>query len=535
MFKSLKYKAIIKGFVFICFLVCKTVAYSQNSGNGNYIRFIDSADNYIDDYPDKAHIFLDSIPKPTERTIKGRLADYYAIKALIHDGRNEYARLYQSYILALKYADKEKNYKVGGEASLELFANLHFAKKDSLAFKYLKKAKEYFLLDKNTNGLIEVEQMYAYIEFSNRNYEKCNELIHKYLDTYKSIEDDAYLYMFATYMLTLNYMDLNQLDEAYTYLKEFEGLKNNPTIVRYNYASFNVGLDVNFAEFYFKNKKTDSVSFYLNKSTKLRNYMSDDLVRRYFNLKTDFYKSLGDIDNAKTYLDSLAVFERKMYKNNVEASFQLSNTLLQTESELKKESDKKFWNGALAVLLFCILFFLSILFFVHYRKHKFKLNDTINKVNNLSYLKSNNEKLTGKLLGLEEYITNLKKEVKSISTLSEVSIQKEKIKDLYKNLLHNSSTLLDKSENHLELVNELNVEFFSRIQSRYPQLNDSEVITCYYLYMDFKNKEIALFLGISVRALESKRYRISKKINLNTKETSLVEHLKETFKEITIA
>lgn len=42
------------------------------------------------------------------------------------------------------------------------------------------------------------------------------------------------------------------------------------------------------------------------------------------------------------------------------------------------------------------------------------------------------------------------------------------------------------------------------------------------------------FLNISVRALESKRYRISKKINLNTKKTSLLEHLKETFKDTKI-
>ena len=84
----------------------------------------------------------------------------------------------------------------------------------------------------------------------------------------------------------------------------------------------------------------------------------------------------------------------------------------------------------------------------------------------------------------------------------------------------------------MELVNDLNVEFFNQIHSKYPELNDSEVITCYYLFMGFKNKEIAMFLNTSVRALESKRYRISKKIDydFNKGTTTLVSHLENTFR-----
>ncbi len=160
------------------------------------------------------------------------------------------------------------------------------------------------------------------------------------------------------------------------------------------------------------------------------------------------------------------------------------------------------------------------------------MDDFKDIASNFSYLKFTNEKLTGKVRGLEEYLGNLKKEIKQISTIHEISLQREKIKELYTTLHINSSTLLDKSESHLELVNDLNVEFFNQIHSKYPELNDSEVITCYYLFMGFKNKEIAMFLNTSVRALESKRYRISKKIeyDYNKETTSLVDHLETTFK-----
>ncbi|MDO7171204.1 helix-turn-helix transcriptional regulator [Mariniflexile sp. AS56] len=508
---------------------------AQNRKRENYIRFVDSADYYINDYPSIAKAFLDSIPQPIEKKIKGRLADYYAIQALIFDEESEYAQLYQSNVLAVKYAEEEKNYEVAGDASLELFVNLFFAKRDTIAYRYLNKAKAYYELDKNAHGLVEVKQMYAYVEFSNRNYKKSNELLLKHLASYKAIKEDAYFYMFATYMLTLNYVELGNLKKAYVYLKEFESLKSNPTIVTYNFSSFKADINLELAAYYLEHDRLDSVALHLDKAANFRSYMSDDLARKYFNLRADVYRFTGKIEAAKTYLDSLALFEQKMFNKNLEASFNLSNNLVQAENQLDQESDKKFRNGLLAVLLFGLLGLLSVCYLFYYKRHQYKLNNTLNKVNNLAYLKANNEKLTGKVLGLEEYIFNLKKEVKEITMEREAPVQRDKIKDLYKNLLHNSSTLLDKSENHLELVNDLNVDFFNHLQPKYPQLNDSELIICYYLFMDFKSKEIALFLNSSVRALESKRYRISKKIKLNTKETSLVDHLKETFKDVEIA
>ncbi|WP_372755326.1 helix-turn-helix transcriptional regulator [Mariniflexile sp.] len=508
------------------------MSFTQNGASKNYFRLVDSANVYVNETSAKAQAFLDSIPEPIEDKIKGRLADYYFLKALIHDERSEYARSYHNYVLSVRYAEKEKNYNVAANASLELFAGMYFAKKASIAYSYLDKAKKYYELENNTNGLIEVEQMHAYVEFTNNNYEACNKLLLKNLDKYKKIEDDAYFYLFATYMLTSNFIKLDNLKSAYGYLNEFESLEHNPTITTYNYNSYSAALYISFAEHFFKTKTKDSVFHYLSKSEKYRNSMNKDLIRRYLNLKVDTYKSLGDFNNTKVYLDSIVYFENKMFDKNLEASMQISHVLLEKESELKNESRKTFWNGVLALLLLCVLAFLSVFFFLYYRKNKSKLKATKNKISNLSYLKSNNEKLTGKVLGLEEYILNLKNEVQNISKIRVETEQRDRVKELYKNLHHNASVLLDKSDNQIEIVNDLNVEFFKKIETLHPQLNDSEIITCYYLFMGFKNKEIALFLNISVRALESKRYRISKKIALNTNETTLPDYLQETFKNL---
>ena len=49
--------------------------------------------------------------------------------------------------------------------------------------------------------------------------------------------------------------------------------------------------------------------------------------------------------------------------------------------------------------------------------------------------------------------------------------------------------------------------------------------------MGFTNKEIAVFLNTTIRSVESRRYRISKKMNLSKKDMTLLEFLQSTFSD----
>ena len=514
--------------VWIVLLFFRTFCYGQNSSD--YERFVDSADVYIDDNTKKTIAFLDSIPQPVTSYIKKGLPNYYILKSLIYDENKDYIKSYQSYMLALKYAEDEKNYKIAGEASLELFSSVYYVNKDTTAYKYLRKARAYYKLSDYTYGDFEVDLTYAYAKFLDGEYKACNRLLLNHLEAYKKAEDNAYFYMFATYMLTSNYLYINDLEVAYKYFNEFKTLKNNPTIVPYNYSSFESTIHVCFADVYFEKRQMDSTDHYLLKSSKGRRFMGEDVEKDYLKLYADSYRFSGNIEKAEAYMDSLAIFENKMYENMMRTSFQINNDFVKTASELEAESDKTYFNGVLIIVLLFVLTFLSFLYVVFYRKERVKTTNLSNKTSNLSYLKSNNEKLVVKIQGLEDYINNLKREVKKISTIGEVPTQRTKIKELYKTLHIDASTILDKNENHLDLVNDHNVNFFQKINKMYPLLNNSEVIICYYLYVGFKNKEIAVFLNISVRAVESKRYRITKKMHVDKRKITLVEHLKKTFK-----
>jgi len=496
----------------------------------NFTRFIDSADVYVHSNPELARNFLNAIPTPVVTSIEGRLADYYMLKGMLYIKSDEQAQVFNSFILAIKYGEKEKNYDIAGQASLDLFSNMYVVKRDSSAYKYLDQAKKYFTLANNKNGLIEVTQMPAYVAFQEHEYKKSNDLILENLDNYKNIKDDAYYYLFANFMLADNYIHLDDLVNANKYLTTFKSLQNNPTIDEYNYRAYEVSLHVCMAAIHLNKKQIDSSLFYLSEAKKSKEFMDYVAKKEFYRISSESYKLNGDLEKSNLYLDSMQNFEATLFDNNIKASFQINESLIQSEEELKSESKLKLLNrNWIVVLLICTLI-LIVIFLLYYKKINKKLNHFINQKRNYSQLSSNYEKLKIKTISLEEYISDLKKEIKKIASTDELKVQRQKIRELYKNIHLESSTLISNGENHLNLINELNIEFFTELKTRYPKLNESETIVCYYLAMGFKNKEIALFLNRSIRAIESKRYRISKKVGLDKSDDSLSVLLTELIK-----
>lgn len=515
----------IKYIIFAIILCCNDVAVGQNIEQDVYNRYLDSADYYFTEEPKLAKQYLDSISEPLKKHIDGRLSEYYQILAIINGKFNEQAELYQNYLLAIKYAEKEKNYDVAGMASLELFYNIYIVKKDSTAFKYLDKAKTYFTKSENKNGLIEVLQMPAFIELNNKNYAESNALLLEHLETYKQVEDDAYYYLYALFMLVSNHIHLNDFDSAHYYFNQLKALEGNETLTKNLIDIHKVTLYGCFAEEFLEQKQMDSTLVYLKKAAKLKGAMNASDMRHHFKLYIDYYDATNAVDLKSAYVDSLRVYEEGITSKNLEASLKINKTLFQTESALKHETHKKYVNRyVIGILLLCLL---SLITFVilKYKKIKQLLSEYTKRDHEYSYLKDTHEKLKVKVHGLEEYIIEVKKKVKEIATINDINKQKSEIKALYKNVHLNSSTLLDKSENHLELISALNVDFFNTINKNYPLLSPSEVIICYYIHTGFKNKEIAAFLNTSIRAVESKRYRISKKLELQNSDMSLLDVL----------
>ncbi|MFA6813396.1 MAG: transcriptional regulator [Bacteroidaceae bacterium] len=75
-----------------------------------------------------------------------------------------------------------------------------------------------------------------------------------------------------------------------------------------------------------------------------------------------------------------------------------------------------------------------------------------------------------------------------------------------------SDDVLKKVEEQFDLIHN---NFMKRLRVKYPDLSNNERMMCAYLKMNLSTKEIAPLLNISVRGVETLRYRLRKKFNLD--------------------
>ena len=72
--------------------------------------------------------------------------------------------------------------------------------------------------------------------------------------------------------------------------------------------------------------------------------------------------------------------------------------------------------------------------------------------------------------------------------------------------------------------NQVHEEFFNQLKSKHPKLNAKDLRISAYIKMHLSTKEIAPLLNISIRGVETQRYRLRVKLNLDN-DQSLTEYL----------
>jgi len=75
-----------------------------------------------------------------------------------------------------------------------------------------------------------------------------------------------------------------------------------------------------------------------------------------------------------------------------------------------------------------------------------------------------------------------------------------------------------------ELFDQAHENFFKRLKSAYPDLTQSDLKLCAYLKLNLSSKEIAPLLNISFRGVETRRYRLRGRLNLES-DKNLVDFI----------
>lgn len=189
------------------------------------------------------------------------------------------------------------------------------------------------------------------------------------------------------------------------------------------------------------------------------------------------------------------------------------------------------WYLSKMAFLFYFLLLLIIIFITHkaYKRHYIKKFAREQMENEQAIMQIKNEKLN-------QDVDNKNREL-AISTMS--IIKKNRVlnkikKELKKNKDAGNKTVLDLVNSNLndskdwsffeQAFNNADKDFLDKIKRVHPDLTPNDLRFCAYLRLNLSSKEMAPLLNISTKSVETKRYRLRKKLGLEH-DSGLVNYI----------
>ncbi|MFI1743785.1 tetratricopeptide repeat protein [Thalassobellus sediminis] len=385
---------------------------------------------------------------------------------------------------------------------------------------YNKKLEDIYTKSNDSTSLASVWGSFGLSYKKAKDYDNALKYYKKSSKIYEVLKNKNALAHNYNYLGSL-YISKDSLELAKRYLKEAlnlgKAVKDKPTIA---VSLNNLGVISN------RQKKFNDAIEYLEDSKKIGQEIGHRhlLIDVYFNLSRAYF---GKRDYRKAYINRSyqtklkdSIFKRESIDkiNELEIKYQTEikeqQILIQDkEIELLKHKEE---NNNLQRLLLAIGFFLSLIGFYGIRQ---KL-----KRNKLEKLKLNTElafkkkELTTHALHLakkNEVLAGLRQKAKELKT-------SENNSNGYQQLIRTINfDLKDDNnwKNFSKYFQDVHKDFNSNVKQKYPEVTSNELRLMSLLKMNLSSKEIANILNISPEGIKKARYRLRKKLNINTDDS----------------
>ena len=251
--------------------------------------------------------------------------------------------------------------------------------------------------------------------------------------------------------------------------------------------------------------------------------------------KKDFENSLFYFRKHKQYHDS--VYNEKKRKEIVGHQLKFEtmekekeNELLRNQSELQEARISA--QFIIGIILVAVLLLSVWVFYLTFKRNKIKqelVNQRLeNEQNEKRYLEKEltfkNQELVNFALQIVEkndFMTEVSKEIDKLSKNG--ANGHEKVKELSKKLKANY--IINKHQKEFDAhVNSVYESFYNKLDDKYPDLTQNEKRLAALLRLKLSSKEISSITGISSKSVDMSRYRLRKKLGLDT-EDNLIEVL----------
>ena len=393
--------------------------------------------------------------------------------------------------------------------SLRIKKNL--VKKGLLDKTYL--VENYYLLATTYRELDEPKMGKVYLDSSFANYSKVpNQMAISYLQFEK-----AFIYS-----------QERRYEQALTLMNTIEPWfeKNRPSylVLIYNHFGdiYRDLSDVRQSEVYYK--KALQISGEFNSHLDFTPLIYEKLASQYLN-EGDYEKSLSNLKKAKDldrqFFDSRSASNKSILeiKDEFRLEKERQERLIQKQrfEQLEQEDEILLLQRIILISALILLASIGLIYLRRIRlKHKaekqlIKSNKKLEIQRAKESLELKNKELAAYALQLvekDEFLDEIKIKLMGLNNKAATS----EIKRILKSISTNRSNNWEEFKLRFTAVNE---EFYRKVTTLYPKLNQADQKMCALIKLNFSSKETARLLGISVESVHTARYRLRKKMGLN--------------------
>jgi DNA-binding CsgD family transcriptional regulator len=247
-------------------------------------------------------------------------------------------------------------------------------------------------------------------------------------------------------------------------------------------------------------------------------------------LKIKVLNKLGLTQEIESTLDE--ILENKEYRYTIQISqlldgLESKNEILIKKAEIKDEKEKNSRIVFISIIVILILAFATAYFLsrkVYLDKQMIIVNqkEKIAK-SELEHKKRELAAFSANIVQENEQVSNILKDLKYYTSL----LNNEKDKNIFLPLLKSVKRILSEKRKDNLYADQFNAAYpgyLEYLTRTYSDLTTADLKLCTFLRMNLNTKEVAEIMGLSVRSVESRRYRLRKKLKLS-KDSDLVSNL----------
>lgn len=341
---------------------------------------------------------------------------------------------------------------------------------------------------------------------------KLNEIT-QFFEVEKNNESDL-----STSLLTRNYGYTHSIMGAYYQSKkQYQKAIESLTMATELFKSFPVEVNVTgsrLSECYLAINEIDIAKEIALKNLSFKN-ISDREKRYNYRVLEKIYKKTKNNQELLKVKDSLILISSGTNSSKVLKTLNdLETQILLSKSARELNESKIRYNTYLYILIIgsVILFFSLVTIRINYNYQKEKGSRLeLEKEKVTEELNQKNRELVSKanfIIQRNDYLKNLQKKISS-------SVKEE---DYSTNMVSNELNRVINSEKSYEEFDNMFVnvypDFYQKL-NQISKLSQTDLRLASYIKMNHNNNEIANISGISLRTVESQRYRLTKKLNLD--------------------